>query len=66
MEELRDSWFGLSKRHASPQAWRRLRAALGPSEAADIARDIAAATGADPAEVEYALVDFDWESRKQA
>ena len=57
--------FGAIKRQASPQAWRRVRKAFGPGEAEDIAADLAAYTGADMAEILYALVDLDWESKEQ-
>lgn len=58
--------FGPMKRQASPQAWRRLRAAIGPGEARDLAADIAEYVGADAAQIAYALVDLDWESKEQA
>jgi hypothetical protein len=65
-------------RHASPQAWRRLRKAVTAGELADIAKDITnlivsdfKVPGAleDLAEVEdsirYALTTLHWERKKQ-
>lgn len=63
---MQEPEFGPIKRQASPQAWRRLRAAIGPGEARDLAADIAEYTGADAAEIAFALVDLDWESKEQA
>lgn len=54
------------KRHASPQAWRRVRGALGPGEASDIAQDIAAVAGGNPEAIMDALLNVDWDSRRQA
>ena len=56
----------IDKRHASPQAWLRLRAAIGPGEARDIAEDIAAIAGGDVDLIEQALTETDWFSRLQA
>lgn len=52
-------------RHSSPQAWRRVRRAIGPGEADDLARDIASIAGGDPGLIEHALVAEDWDSRHQ-
>lgn len=41
--------------HATPQAWRRIWAAVGPGEARDLAADIAQMSGADAEIVEWML-----------
>ena len=59
-------------RNASPQAWRRLRKCLGPGEAKNLAADIAAIieaeldTSSTAASIEFALVGFNWDTKRQA
>lgn len=57
-----------ASRRASPQAWRRLRNSLSVSELQDIAEDIASMVEDSPSAdfaIEAALIDVDWEARKQ-
>lgn len=59
------------KRHASPQAWRRVRGAIGGGEARDLAADIAAVIDRDDymslAEaIEFALTGEPWDRHKAA
>ena len=54
-----------SGRHASAQAWRRLRKAIGPGEVRGIAKDLASVAGGDVAELEYALSALPWDQRNQ-
>lgn len=54
------------KRYASSQAWNRVRDALGPGEARDIARDISDYAGGDAYLIELALLHVDWAARRQA
>lgn len=56
----------ITHRHASPQAWKRLREAMGPGEAKDLAKDISQVTGADPEAIWAALVAEPWDERVQA
>ena len=59
-------------RTASPQAWRRLRKNLGSGEAEGLAADIAAiieaeaGTASTAASIVFALVGFNWDTKKQA
>ncbi len=59
-------------RTASPQAWRRLRKHLGPGEPKNLATDIAAiieaeaGTSTTAASIEFALVGFNWDTKRQA
>jgi hypothetical protein len=53
------------RRHASPQAWRRVRYAIGPGEVRDLAADIAMVAGGDPEKIAYALADLDWSRMRQ-
>ena len=59
-------------RNASSQAWRRLRKTLGAGEAENLAADIAAIieaeadTASTAASIEFALVGFNWDTKRQA
>lgn len=58
-------------RYASPQAWRRVRRAIGPGEARDLAEDIAAVLVAEGARdvnadsILYALTGAPWDRYPQ-
>lgn len=52
-------------RKASPQAWRRLREAIGQGEVDDLAYDIAQIAHCDPDLIAKALEEIDWSARKQ-
>ncbi len=56
------------ERYASPQAWRRVRAAIGPGEALALATDIAAVVERDDClslrdAIEFALIGEPWDER---
>ncbi len=59
-------------RNASAQAWRRLRKNLGAGEPKGLAADIAAiieaesGTASTAASIEFALVEFNWDTKRQA
>lgn len=53
-------------RNMSPQAWRRLRSQMTEGELRDLAKDLAAVTGGDAEALARALIEYDWESLRQA
>lgn len=55
-----------TSRHMSPQAWRRLRDRMRDEELHDLAKDLAAFTGADADELAVALTSVDWIALPQA
>ncbi len=55
-----------TNRHASPQAWRRLKKTMTDGELRDIALDLAAVTEQPISDLlEYGLIRVDWNKAKQ-
>ncbi len=52
-------------RHASPQAWRRLRKTMTDDELLDIAIDIANVLKEPAAPIAFALIHADWDKASQ-